>query len=588
MWQKRLSIIYVRWFYLFLDLVALRERLLEGLPLVLALQGLLVFLQLLDVANIVFYPTVHRGTMVKRFELGFSLVVPLVLLLVAWVAWMLWSRQWVYAVLPFIGFGVYPVMGFAASLSIVTLFGVVVGLYVSRMFEGLVKSLLVLVSAFEGLALLHWLVFIPLGVDSPMAGIASLELDLFYVVSYLAPLLVLPLMFMWLLKLIVGWGWGIKFDSGESVFLKKKLDKVWIYLSLTVLLSVFAVVYPYFPGVNPRGLDVGVDIPHYVALARMVDADVSQAFSVMGGSRPMIFLVIFGFQRLTGLSVEASVNYLPVLLAPVLVLSVFFLAKVVLGNDYVAVWSAFFTSTGIQITVGIYSYFLTNMLALSLAFFSAGLLLMALRKSSYFLTIVASILGGLLLFTHPWTFDQLLGSFGVFTLFVGYEGWRSRRYESFKLLFLYVGLMGVLELAKRFLFHGVGGLDATSTVTGNLAGLGGFWATSIFSFRYLYGGFMSNIFLLSLSLVGIYLLKRSIVEERFLVIYCALSSLVFFVGDDVIKTRLLFNLPIAIFSGIGLYRLQSSVQFIKYRKYVFSGVILASLTYLFRCLANLV
>jgi len=42
------------------------------------------------------------------------------------------------------------------------------------------------------------------------------------------------------------------------------------------------------------------------------------------------------------------------------------------------------------------------------------------------------------------------------------------------MLLLYVGLMGVQEITKRFLFHGVGGLDAISTVTDKIVGLGGF------------------------------------------------------------------------------------------------------------------
>jgi hypothetical protein len=556
--------------------------------LIMVLQGFLGILGLLDAFGIIFFPTVHRATMMRHFELGFSLVVPLTLLLVAWVGWILWRGRGLLAFYPLVGFAVYTFAGLEAAVSVVSLFCVAIGLYVSRMFEGFLKSLLLVVSAFEGLALLHWLILAPLGISSPLTGLASLELDLFYVASYLAPLLLLPLMFMWLLKLIVGWGWGIKFDIGESVFPKKKLDKVWIYLSLTVLLSVFAVVYPYFPNMNPHGLNVGVDIRHYVAAAEIVEADVTKAFNVSEGSRPLIYLVIFGVQRLTGLSVESSIIYLPVLLAPILVFSAFFLARVVSGNDYVAIWSAFFTATGIQITVGIYSYFLTNMLALSLVFLSSGLLLLGIRRRSYIFALTSSVLGCLLLFTHPWTFDQLFGSILLFTLYAGSEGWRKRSYEQLQILIVYVSLMGLFEFLKSFVFQGIGGLGASSTVTGNLAGLGEFWAASIFGFRYLYGGFLSDVLLISLSLIGVYLLKRGVITERFLVVYCAASSLVFLVGDNSIKARLLYNLPIAIYSGIGLHWLLSSPKFVGYRKYVFSSVVLSSLVYLFRCLGNLI
>lgn len=50
--------------------------------LVLALQSFLVSIQLFDALGVVYYPMIHRATRAVRFELGFSLVLPLVVLLV--------------------------------------------------------------------------------------------------------------------------------------------------------------------------------------------------------------------------------------------------------------------------------------------------------------------------------------------------------------------------------------------------------------------------------------------------------------------------------------------------------------------------
>ena len=74
----------------------------------------------------------------------------------------------------------------------------------SRRFQGYFTCLLALSAGFEGLALVHW-VLLPLGITSPLAWFADLELSLFYVASYLAPLLVLPLMFMWVLRPVLRW-----------------------------------------------------------------------------------------------------------------------------------------------------------------------------------------------------------------------------------------------------------------------------------------------------------------------------------------------------------------------------------------------
>ena len=52
---------------------------------VLVFQLCLGVLGLLGFFGVVYYPTIHRATETVRFSLGFSLVVPLLVLMVAWV-----------------------------------------------------------------------------------------------------------------------------------------------------------------------------------------------------------------------------------------------------------------------------------------------------------------------------------------------------------------------------------------------------------------------------------------------------------------------------------------------------------------------
>ena len=54
-------------------------------PFVPVSQLCLGVLQLLDFFGVVYYPTVHRVTETVHFSLGFSLLVPLLVLMVAWV-----------------------------------------------------------------------------------------------------------------------------------------------------------------------------------------------------------------------------------------------------------------------------------------------------------------------------------------------------------------------------------------------------------------------------------------------------------------------------------------------------------------------
>lgn len=172
---------------------------------IVALQSVLCVLELLGSLDVTIYPMVHRATLERRFSLGFSLVgVVVVLMLVT--SWYLVGEGRIREVLMGLlaSIFLYLFVGFVVSVSVFSLFLVGITLMRSRRFQGYFTWLLALLAVFEGLALVHW-VLLPFGVVSPLAWFADLELSLFYVASYLVPLLVLPLMFMWVLRPVLRW-----------------------------------------------------------------------------------------------------------------------------------------------------------------------------------------------------------------------------------------------------------------------------------------------------------------------------------------------------------------------------------------------
>ena len=101
------------------------------LPLVLALQCFLGSLQLLDAFGVVYFPMVYRATRAVRFELGVSLVLPLVLLLVFWLGWVVWIRRFEALLFPAVAVLVYPFLGLEASISVASLLAMVSGFFLS-------------------------------------------------------------------------------------------------------------------------------------------------------------------------------------------------------------------------------------------------------------------------------------------------------------------------------------------------------------------------------------------------------------------------------------------------------------------------
>jgi len=360
-------------------------------------------------------------------------------------------------------------------------------------------------------------------------------------------------------------------------------------LVLSVFLGVVAALYPYSPAVNPEGRGVGVDISHYVEVAEVVERDLSQAFDVWGGSRPVIFLLIYGFQRLIGSDASTAVKFLPVILNPLMIATAFFLAYEAFGDEWIAGWTAFFTACGYQVTVGMYSYFLTNMLALSLAFLSLGFLFRSLRRGCDLSLVLAVISGILLVFTHPWTFDQYVAT-TILTIIVSFYRTRKEEggYEKIKRSLLYVAFLGLADIFKMLLFHGAGAISASSTLVNKISSLPEFWLDSIFGFRLLYGGMISVIVLVGLAVHGVYLIRVREFPDIYFTVFPAVTSLLFLIGDETIKSRLLYNVPVGLFAAIGMSHLSRGKFNDNFRKCFILFVVLNLTVYLFRSLANLV
>jgi hypothetical protein len=311
----------------------------KGLPFLLVLQSSLGFLLFIASVGYEFYVLVHRVMIPSRLDLEFSLVVPLLVLLGFWVIWIVSRGNLVLLGVALAPFVFTPDFGLPVTISVVSLFAAFIGVLVSRNLRSFLGWFFALYGALKVLALVHWGVFIPFGVTSPLISVVDFERQIAYLAYSFSPYLVLTLMFLFLLRPFFGFP-TIKFPGLDTkVGSLKGNDLFYVFI---LLLSVLAPLYPVFPSVNPRSGMIGVDINDYVVAADLVEEDLSQVFRVAGGSRPLIYLLIHGFQGLRGFETYSSIVFLPVLLMPLLILSVFFFTFEVFRDREIAEWAAFF------------------------------------------------------------------------------------------------------------------------------------------------------------------------------------------------------------------------------------------------------
>ena len=122
---------------------------------------------------------------------------------------------------------------------------------------------------------------------------------------------------------------------------------------------------------------------------------------------------------------------------------------------------------------------------------------------------------------------------------------------------------------------------------GGLSELWKFWYDSIFGFRLRWGGAISSVVLLGLCVVGIGVLGRFGFSGMYFSVFPAVSSLLFLIGNEAIKSRLLFNVPLGLYAAYGFVWLSERCADY-FEGTLKSFVVLNVAVYLFRSLANLV
>jgi hypothetical protein len=561
---------------------------------ILALLSLLGLTQLLDALDVWYFPMIHGRAYSLKFDLGFSLV-PILLPLSAVVLGCLFKWKKIRGILISVAASLclYWILGFQASMALLSLLLTATSLYQLGNIGEYMTWTLYFLTGFEGAALSHWML-LPFGFHSPFVEVAELELALFYVFAPLAPIIVLIIIPISILKLTAPGYLETINQIIKPIIVKIALsfrtDKLFsipsmILMVISLIVSIIGAIYPHSPSINPEEMTFGVDVHYYLEWMVPVEKDPFSVFTVANGSRPIFLLLIYVFRRGLGLSVVEAVKYLPVLINPFLVLSVYFMVSWATDDREWAALASFFSASGFLITVEMYSYFLTNMFGLSLIFFALGFLFRAINTEKILYLILSSIFGSLLVFTHPWTFAQY---YVATVLFLVYLHIKEKRFNISLYVLLFLLLTGFADILKLV----IGGLEAYRAIslTGfNMIELMRFWNNNIFAFRQMYGGLLSNTVLLGLAALGVYLLNHKKIYNIYLMLLLLISLSYYFIVDGSDQTKLLYNMPFSVLSSfVILFILRDSILDTRRKMVSLLFIVIYMMTYFLRSLANLV
>jgi hypothetical protein len=207
-----------------------------------------------------------------------------------------------------------------------------------------------------------------------------------------------------------------------------------------------------------------------------------------------------------------------------------------------------------QALVGIYAGYYANWVAVIVGYLSFVFAFKYLKKPSKFRLVVYSTLIVATLFSHVYTWTILILVTIICLLVVLKLNYYRRRSALFLLLII-VGSIAI-DVSRMALTGGSAGIEQDISVAkSQKAGLGQFsqrWYNIINTIHFHYGSIFSNAFFLAL---GLYWLFKSDIHEPqniLILIFFSVGIIPMFLGDWVVQSRVLYDIPFQIPAAIAL------------------------------------
>ena len=343
----------------------------------------------------------------------------------------------------------------------------------------------------------------------------------------------------------------------------KRKNKI-LFLSLFMFLSIFVALLPHQSFINNENELVGADTVSYVKMLDYMqengkDDFVYRAFGDQNfGDRPLSLILFSQVLTIFPGNPYHIIDHLPVILSPLLVLTIFFLSREITTNDTIALLASFLTAISFQPLIGIYGGLYANWLALIFGYSSFVFLFRFLKRPKGTNYLFFSILFFSMMLSHTYTWTLLALFIGIF-LIVSY---RLKMYDKKRiaLIFLIIVASIAFDLGKSIITDAPSGIERDVSIpSDNVSYLNLFsvWSNLSQTSLVYVGGLFGNFLIFSLC---IYWLVRSDLRDMpnlFIAIFLSIGILPILFGGEVIQSRVLFNISFQIPAAIALVYLSN-------------------------------
>jgi hypothetical protein len=354
------------------------------------------------------------------------------------------------------------------------------------------------------------------------------------------------------------------YNRNASLIRKNTSRNTILCLLPLLALSSGVALIPYQPALNEDDRLVGVDTDQYTLwISNLTESSnqgsgkiLRQLFSVEGGDRPLSLFFMFLAAKITNSEdISHMIDRSPVLLAPMLVLSVYFLTRQLISNYTTPFLAAFLTAISSQVLIGIFAGFYANWVALIIGYFCLGYFFKFLKDPRKPILAMFSILLIATLFAHvyTWTIISLCASVFLILLIL----YRTTDYsrKAIILILIVIASSAVIDISKSLITSSPSGVLRNLELSNVHLGAGEYarrWETLAFAVNSGLGGILGNSVVL---LLGLYWVLRSNYRKPstlFLLIFLTMAIIPLFLGDWIIQSRTLYMIPFQLPASLGL------------------------------------
>lgn len=402
---------------------------------------------------------------------------------------------------------------------------------------------------------------------------------LYVLFSNFSPVLIFLLLFSFIVKFLVKefrieklWTRNNVTHEKESIFSKSvnlSIRTKFLFMLFFIILSITISLIPHSPIVNTTDQQIGVDMDEYKKwITILMNSSSSQelleqAFIVeSSGDRPLTLLFLLSIVKITQMNDSLIVEYMPAILGPLLIVSIYFLTRELTLNDKISLIAAFLTAVSFHMLVGIYAGLLANWLALVIGYFSFVFLFKYLKNKGSNNIVIYFVLVTLSLFVHVYTWTIFTIVTYVFLIISLKMNIYVRRKVILSILTLSFSV--IIDIARIAITGSSSSGVQEAIYIANLGlDLDQFaqrWNNLTFATQIYVGGIFSNFILFAL---GIYWLLRSNLKEPssiFLIVFMSIGIVPLFIGDEFIQARVLYDIPFQIPAAIALSQLMKNIK----------------------------